>query len=95
MAHKVRCDVVFQNMEEYLTMKKHLDSAGIRFDSFVSYSLDYTWNLMLGQYSEQLKKEEENANELAGTESLGNTEEVSLGEGLDNPAPSDGPATSP
>ena len=95
MAHKVRCDVVFQDMEEYLTMKKHLDNAGIKFDSFVTYSLNHTWNLMLEQYSAQLKGEQTNDDEPAGTESSGNAAEVSFGEGADSPASSDGPAVSP
>ena len=90
MAHKVRCDISFQDMDEYLTMKGYLDGAGLKFDSFASYSINYVWNLMLEQYAEQLKKEQADAIKSAGAESGGNTEEVSLFEGAAAEAPSDG-----
>lgn len=92
MAHKVRCDVSFQNMDEYLQMKTHLDSAGLKFDSFVSYSLNYVWNLMLDQYAEQLKKEEADALKSASIQSDGDTSALPLIESSAPPAPSDGPA---
>ena len=95
MTHKVRCDVSFENMDEYLLMKRHLDNAGIKFDSFVSYSLNHTWNLMLEQHAKQIKEEEVSGAEPAGHEFDGDKEEVSFGEGTNNPAPSDESAVSP
>jgi hypothetical protein len=95
MAHKVRCDISFQNMDEYLKMKGHLDNAGLKFDGFVSYSLNYVWNLMLEEYARELRKEEADALELASTQPSGDTEEVPLGEGHSPEASSDGQAVSP
>ncbi len=80
MAHKVRVDIKFSDMEQYLQMKQYLDNAGIKFDSFVTFALNDVWNRMLEEYGKQLKTEvtdakleQEVLNELASVESTGDT----------------------
>ena len=103
MAHKVRVDVSFADLDQYQTMKNQLDQAGIHFDGFVTYCVDTVWNQMLQEYKRQLVQEaedkqleaevkEELAGEISGDESEGDIGQIPNAEGLDIEEPSDGPA---
>jgi hypothetical protein len=74
MAHKVRVDVKFSNLEQYQTMKGYLDAAGVKFDAFVTFAVDDVWNRMLKEFSEQEKRKGELANEVSGDEPAGDSE---------------------
>ena len=71
--HKVRTTIKFKSLEEYQTMKTQLDSAGINFDAFVNYSLDYTWNEMLKEYSKQMQEAKEAVSEPSDNEPAGDS----------------------
>lgn len=57
MSHKVRVDIEFGSMEEYIVMRDAMNRAGIKLDKFVTHSLNLVWNQMLEDYSKQLAAE--------------------------------------
>ena len=78
--HKVRIDLAFGNMEEYLTMKNQLEKASIKLDQFVSYAVNLVWNQMLEDYSKQLQDELELKREVNSPTIDGDSSGVSMGE---------------
>ena len=83
MAHKVRTDVEFANLEQYQIMKAQLDKAGIKFDTFITYCVDMVWNQMLEEHRRQEAEEARNA--ISSHEPSGNPEAAPKEEGLDTP----------
>ena len=98
MGHKVRVDIQFPNMDEYLTMKNQLASAGIHFNQFVNYCVDTMWNQMLADYKKQLEQEKLLMEEIqkgvqdeaTSDVSSRNTESIPLPEGLDTSSQKNG-----
>lgn len=84
--HKVRVDVAFKDMEEYLTMKNQLEQAGLKLDWFVNYSVNLVWNQMLEDYSKQLAAEAGLKYETNSPTIDGDSAGVPVGE---SPAPSE------
>lgn len=82
MAHKVRTDIEFANLEQYQIMKAQLDKAGIKFDTFITYCVDLVWNQMLEEHKRQEAEEARNA--ISSHESSGNSASASQDAGLDN-----------
>ena len=91
MAHKVRVDVSFADLDQYQTMKNQLDGVGLHMDTFVTYCVDTIWNQMLEEHKRQqanVKEEQELASEIVSHESDGDIEQVSESESLDIEEPS-------
>lgn len=61
MTHKVRVDIKFENIEQYLYIKSYLDTVNIHFDSFATFAVSDTWARMIEEYKKQLKLEAANA----------------------------------
>jgi len=61
MTHKVRVDIKFENIEQYLYIKSYLDMVNIHFDSFATFAVSETWSRMIEEYKKQLKLEAANA----------------------------------
>lgn len=68
MSHKVRVDVKFENLEQFLQMKQYLENAGLKFQHFVNFAVNDVWNRMLEEYAKQLR---EQADAAASLESSG------------------------
>ena len=94
MAHKVRVDVSFADLEQYQLMKSQLDGVNLKLDTFVNYCVDLVWNQMLEEHKKQLASSKEDAeleqeilkelaDEATGHESSGDTEQVPEPESLD------------
>ncbi len=94
MAHKVRVDVSFADLEQYQLMKSQLDGVGLKLDTFVNYCVDLVWNQMLEEHKKQLASSKEDAeleqevlkelaDEAASNESNGDIEQVPESESLD------------
>jgi hypothetical protein len=84
--HKVRVDVAFKDMEEYLSMKGQLEKANLKLDWFVNYSVNLVWNQMLEDYSKQLAAEANLKYEANSPAIDSDSAGVSVGE---SPAPSE------
>lgn len=82
MAHKVRTDIEFADLEQYQLMKSQLDKAGIKFDTFVTYCVDLVWNQMLEEHKRQEAEEARNA--ISRHESSGDSAPAPSSEGLDS-----------
>lgn len=82
MAHKVRTDIEFADLEQYQLMKNQLDNAGIKFDAFVTYCVDLVWNQMLEEHKRQQAEEARNA--ISSHESSGDSASAPTSEGLDS-----------
>lgn len=92
MAHKVRVDVSFADLEQYQTMKNQLDGVGLHMDTFVTYCVDTIWNQMLEEHKRQqanAKEEQELASEIVSHESDRDIEQVPQPESLDTKEPLD------
>lgn len=95
MAHKVRVDVSFADLDQYQTMKNQLDGVGLHMDTFVTYCVDTIWNQMLEEHKRQqanAREEQELVDEIVSDELDGNLEQIPDAEGLDIEEPQDGPA---
>lgn len=82
MAHKVRTDIEFADLEQYQLMKNQLDNAGIKFDAFVTYCVDLVWNQMLEEHKRQQAEEARNA--ISRHESSGDSTSESTGTSVDS-----------
>jgi hypothetical protein len=90
MAHKVRVDVSFSDLEQYQLMKSQLDGVNLKFDTFVTYCVDHVWNQMLEEHKRQLAEESRNA--ISRNESTGDTVTAPAAEGLGSSEQADGQA---
>lgn len=85
MAHKVRTDIEFADLDQYQLMKSQLDKAGIKFDTFVTYCVDLVWNQMLEEHKRQEAEEARYA--ISRHESSRDTAEASPSQGVDTQKP--------